>query len=153
MSEILEGQMLEIENIMSFRGIINQNELDEIGEDMESKVNQAGAKRAGHPITITYGIGKDGMADVELLLPISHRIDNIEKYIYKDRIKIVNALVARHKGNPSEIQRTYDAMNQYISCNNLVPITAGYNITKKFDEVNTDNTEIDIYVGISPNVL
>lgn len=33
------------------------------------------------------------------------------------------------------------------------PITVGYNVTKKMDMLNPENTEIDVYVGISPNIL
>ena len=36
---------------------------------------------------------------------------------------------------------------------NLQPITVGYNVTKKMDMLNPENTEIDVYVGISPNIL
>ncbi len=35
----------------------------------------------------------------------------------------------------------------------LQPITIGYNVTKKIDMSNSENTEIDVYVGISPNIL
>ncbi len=35
----------------------------------------------------------------------------------------------------------------------LQPITVGYNVTKKADKLNPENTEIDVYVGISPNIL
>ena len=153
MSEIREGQVLEIENIMSYRGVIRQSELKGIAADLEEKVNLAGAKRADYPITIIYGMGEDGMIEAAVLLPINRRIDDINGYVFKERIKIVNALTVRHKGNPVKLRETYNELNQYISRNNLVPITAGYNITRKIDMTDVNNTEIDIYVGISPNIL
>lgn len=44
-------------------------------------------------------------------------------------------------------------LNQYIVEHKLWPITAGYNVTKKTDMLNPENTEMDVYVGISPNIL
>ena len=44
-------------------------------------------------------------------------------------------------------------LNQYIMEHKLQPITVGYNVTKKTDMLNPENTEIDVYVGISPNIL
>ena len=35
----------------------------------------------------------------------------------------------------------------------LQPITVGYNVTNKTEMLNPENTEIDVYVGISPNIL
>ena len=93
------------------------------------------------------------MLEAAVLLPVNRRIDNINGYVFKERIKIVNALTIKHKGNPAKLYETYDELNQYISRNNLVPITAGYNITRKIDMADVNNTEIDIYVGISPNIL
>ena len=35
----------------------------------------------------------------------------------------------------------------------LSPVTVGYNVTKNINPVNMEETEIDVYVGISANVL
>ena len=51
------------------------------------------------------------------------------------------------------LQNTCNELNQYIVQNKLMPITVGYNVTKKIDPVNIIKTEIDVYVGISPNIL
>ncbi len=149
MVEILSGQMLEIDNLFSYRGKIKSMELEEIGKKMEEKVNLAGAKRIGMPITVTYGVENDTM---EILLPIDREISSTDEFCYKERIKIVNALVAKHKGNPMKLQNTCNELNQYIAENKLVPITAGYNVTKKTNPIDIEDTEIDVYVGINPNI-
>lgn len=152
MIEILSGQMLEIDNLFSYRGKIKSAELEEIGKKMEEKVNLAGAKRIGMPITVTYGVENDTM-EIEILLPIDRKISSTIEFCYKEKIKIVNALVAKHKGNPMKFQNTCNELNQYIAENKLVPITAGYNVTKKTNPIDIEDTEIDVYVGISPNIL
>ena len=152
MIEIVEGQILELENVISFRGSVTQAEVEVIGKDMEVFVTQAGASRVGNPVTATYGIEADKI-DIELLLPIDKQIESSHKYIYKERIRIVNAVVAKYIGNPKGLQEACNELNQYIVDHKLVPVTVGYNVTKRVDAVNLENTEVDIYVGISPNIL
>lgn len=57
---ILEGQVLILENLLSFRGIINQVDIEKIGIEIEASINIEGAKRAGYPVTafkvLTYGL-------------------------------------------------------------------------------------------------
>lgn len=152
MVEILEGQTLEMEHLISFRGKITQTEIESVGKDMEMFVAQAGANRVGNPVTATYGI-EAGKIDMELLLPVDKQIECSEKYAYKERIRIVNAVVAKYTGNPNGLQDACNELNQYIMEHKLVPVTVGYNITRRVDNANLENTEIDVYVGISQNIL
>lgn len=152
MIEILSGQTLEVEKLFSYRGKIRQADLEGIGKEMENEVISAGAKRMGMPITVTYGVENDIM-EVEILLPIDKKINNTGKFCYKEKIKIVNALMAKHRGNPMQLQNTCNELNRYIVEHNLVPITAGYNVTTKVNPLDVEDTEVDVYVGISPNIL
>jgi len=152
MIEIKKGQELEVRNVLSFRGKIKQKELENIGKDMELKVNGMGGKRAGNPITVIHSVEKN-ILDFEILLPVDKNLGNIGEYQFKERIKIVNAVVASYKGNPAGIEKAFNELNEYIMTNNLQPITAGYNVTLHMDSLDIDNTKIDIYVGINPNIL
>lgn len=152
MIEIVENQTLEVENLLSFRGNVTQAEMTVIGKEMEELVNRAGIKRKGSPITATYGMVGDKI-DVEILLPIDKETDSTEKYLYKKKIKIVNAVVAKYLGNPNGLQEACDELNHYIIEHKLIPITVGYNVTKKVNPMNLEETEIEVYVGISPNIL
>ena len=119
---------------------------------MESYIQNAGAKREGNPITVTYAV-EGNMIDLELIMPINKIIDSTDKFIFKSQLKIVNAVLAAYRGHPSGLQGACNQLNQYIIEHELQPITMGYNVTKKTDRINPENTEIDIYVGISPNIL
>lgn len=98
-------------------------------------------------------IQEDGHFGVELILPIDKNIGSIEQYCFKEKIKIVNALKLVYVGTTSGLQIACNEMNQYILENTLQPITVGYNVTKYIAPMNIDNTEIDVYVEISPNIL
>lgn len=119
---------------------------------MECYVQDAGRKRVGIPITATYGVEGD-IVDVELLMPVDKSMESIDKFVFKNKIKIVNAVVACYTGNPIGLQEACNQLNQYIIEHKLQPITVGYNVTKKMDMLSPENTEIDVYVGISPNIL
>ena len=119
---------------------------------MEAYIKNAGAKRVGNPITATYAVEYDEI-DVELIMPIDMSMDSTDKFVFKDQIKIVNAVVVAYKGHPIGLQEACNQLNQYIVEHKLQPITVGYNVTKKTDMLSLQNTEIDVYVGISPNIL
>ena len=119
---------------------------------MEVKVQELGANLIGNLITATFGIEGEYI-DVELFAPIDKHVENIDKYSYKEKLKIVNAVVVSYKGNPSGLQMACNELNQYIVENKLQPITVGYNVTKYIESCNLENAEIDVYVGINPNIL
>ena len=152
MLEIKENQELNVANVLSYKGKVKQAELENVGKEMESYIQKAGAKRVGNPTTATYAVEGD-MIDIELLMPIDKSIDSTDKFVFKNQIKIVNAVVACYKGHPLGLQEACNQLNQYIVEHKLQPITVGYNITKKMDMLNPEKTEIDVYVGISPNIL
>lgn len=152
MTEIKTNQELEVNNVLCFRGKIRQNEIDKVGTDMEAKINTAGAMKTGNPITATFGMDGEYL-DVEILQPIDKNIGSIGDYRFKEKIKIVNAVVASYKGNPIGLQGACNELNQYITEKKLQPITVGYNVPKYINPVSIEDTEIDIYVGISPNIL
>ena len=152
MLEIKQNQELKIENLLSFRGMIKQSDLESVGKDMESYIKSFGANRIGNPVTVTYAVEGDKV-DVEVLLQTDSIIASSDKYVFKDQIKLVNALVAAYKGHPMGLQEAVNQLNKFIIEQKLQPITVGYNVTKKVDLSNPDNTEIDVYVGINPNIL
>lgn len=152
MLEIKENQELNVTNLLSYRGKVKQAELENIGKEMESYIQNAGTKRVGNPITATYAAHGDEI-DIELLIPVDKTINSTDKFVFKNQIKIVNAIVAAYKGHPAGLQEACNQLNQYIMEHRLQPITVGYNVTKKTDMLSPENTEIDVYVGISPNIL
>lgn len=152
MLEIKVGEKLEVDSLISFHGKINQNELDEIGRNMEKRIQDAGAKKIGNPITAIYSV-EGSLMDLELLIPVDKVMEDTEGYKFKEKLNIVNAAKLSYKGHPNGLQNACNELNQYIVNNKLHPITVGYNITRHAELANPDNTEIDVYVGISPNIL
>ena len=155
---ISEHQTLEMHNVLSYRAKLTQQELQAKSLEIEQLLKDAGAKRAAPTATTTFSIeqGADGpVMDVEILIPLDREIAIPAGYAWKQHFLLSNALRIRHVGNPATLQNTIDELNAYIAEHKLTPITTSYNVTVKEAKTPSeiDDMEVDIYVGISPNIL
>lgn len=156
--EIKEHQTLEMENVLSFRAQMTQQELAAKSQEIERILTESGAKKAAPVVTTTYAVEQEPMGlvmDVELLLPLDRKISVPEGYVWKPYFLLTNAVKLHHMGHPSQLQNSINELNAYIQEHRLVPITSGYNVTVKEAKtlLELDTMEVDVYVGISPNVL
>jgi hypothetical protein len=155
---IEENQELILANLLSFRIKATQPELQtataRVGQFVETQ-----AKKNGPTVSVTWAIeqGKDGqpILDTEILIPLEGDFTPSEGCTRKPLLKIVNAVKVRHTGNPAMLQATLNFLSAHISQHKLAPITAAYIVTvkdvKTHEELN--NAIMDVYIGISPNVL
>ncbi len=155
---ILEGQTLEMYNVLSYRAKLTQQQMAMKIKELDEKLREKGVKRTANPVTTTYSVeeGIHGpIMDVEFLLPLDQKVTLPEGCVWKSHFLLTNALVARHTGNPDNIQLTINALNAYMAEQHLIPITSGYNVTVKGAKTSLELNEmiVDIYVGINPNIL
>lgn len=156
--KILENQTLIMENVLSYRGKLTQQEFAVKLQQIQEIIENSEASKNGSIATTTYAVEQNGneqIMDVEILVPLDRKIQLTQEYTLKDKIFITNALKISHKGNPAQLQTTVTELNNYIVSNELIPITTCYNVTVREveDPSQIDLMEIDIYVGISPNKL
>lgn len=155
---IQEHMTLEMHNVLSYRAKMTNQELQYKSQEIEKLLTETGAIKAGPAVTTTFSIeqGASGpVMDVELLLPLDRKITPPVGYIWKPYFLLTNALMIQHIGNPSTLQNSINELNAYIIEHQLVPITTGYNVTVKEAKTPLElaSMEVDIYVGISPNLL
>ena len=129
-------------------------EMMNIGKLFEEK----GIKKSGPVVTATFAIETlvgQPLLDMEILVPMDKTIELTGEYRVKDLFHIVNAVYARHEGNPSTLQNTYNEMMAFIGKNKLQQITAGYNVNVKdmLPGMSMDELVIDVYIGVNPSVL
>ncbi|WP_242835573.1 hypothetical protein [Ruminiclostridium josui] len=93
--------------------------------------------------------------DMEILIPIDKNFEFSGEYIFKPLFHIFDAVYARHEGNPATLQNTYNEILAFIQQNKLQQITAGYNVQVKdlLPGMTADEMAIDVYIGVSRNVL
>ena len=156
--EIYEHQTLEMRNVLSYRSKMTQQQLQIKAQEIEAIISTAGTTRDGHTVTTTFSIEQQAtgaILDTEILVPLDREITAPEGYNFKPHFLLTNAVMIKHIGHPSRLQQTIDELNAYIAACGLIPITSGYNVTVKeiMSIAEIDKMEINVYVGISPNIL
>lgn len=147
---------LEFENLLSFRSKVTQQGIQEEMKSIELFIKTNGLKKIGPTITTTYAIQQAMIPtmDIEVLIPIEGQPVSNNKYLFKDKFKLINALKISHTGNPTSLQQTVSEIQKFIQDKKLQPITSLYNVTvkeaKTAEELN--DVQIDMYVGINPNI-
>jgi effector-binding domain-containing protein len=158
MYEIEENATLEMTNVLSYRGKATQNKLSQISKEIEEMLKDNNAHKNGASVTATFAIdtsSPEPMLDIELLIPIDKNIIVSQPYVIKPLFRLKNAVKIRHIGNPALLQQTANELMEYIKAKKLIPITAGYNVTvqEPTSQINIGDMIVDIYVGVSDNIL
>lgn len=147
--EILKGQTYEMEHLVSRSGKFTLNEFETIGKEMSKTFKDKFIDNGEYVITTTRAIEDEGrIMDVEILMPFTEPIEVEEPYVFKDRIKIVNALYMKVI-DVNLMQEAMNEMNVYIMEHKLQAVTSAYLVQTK------ENGQpcIEMYIGISPNIL
>lgn len=155
---IQEHMTLEMYNVLSYRAKMSQLEFAHKGKEIEQILSAAGASKNGPTVTTTFSVQEENqemVMDVEILIPLERKIVVPNGFVWKPHFLLTNALRIQHIGNPATLQNSANELNTYITAHQLVPISTGYNVTVKEAKtpLDLDNMQVDIYVGITPNIL
>lgn len=158
MNEIKENVSLEMENVLSYRGKVTQQQMMQITKEMQSLIKSNGANTTLNGVSATYAIENEGgvpVMEVEIMYPLDKPIAVSAPYVLKPVFRLRNAVKIRHTGNPALMQNTANELMAYIKDKGLMPVTVGYNVTVQEPSSPTDieNLIVDMYVGVSDNIL
>jgi effector-binding domain-containing protein len=155
---ILENQELMLNNLISLRKKMTQQEMTQELQKIGQIIKENNATKCGPIITSTFAIEQGYMGqvmDIEILIPVDKELSLGNSLNFKKQFCLINALKISHIGNPSLLQNTYNELNKYINDNNLQTITSAYAVTVKdiADISKIDEAIVDIYIGINPNIV
>lgn len=155
---ITENCKLEMENVISFRGKVTQQQMSQIVKEMEQIISENSAEKKVFSATATFAIENNGsqpIMDIEILIPLNKEIHVPSDYKFKPIFRLNNAVKIRHQGNPAMLQNSANELMKYISDHQLTPITTGYNVTvqEPTNQNDVDSLIVDMYVGVSDNIL
>ena len=158
MHEITENVVLEMTNVLSFRGKVTQQQLNEISNEMETLIKLNNAQRDGANVSATFAVDTSGLIpliDVELLIPLDKSFPVSEPYRFKQVFRLKNAIKIQHKGSLNTSQNTVNELLHYISEHGYTPVTALYNVVirEPRGQTDIDNMIVDIYIGVNDNIL
>jgi len=147
-----------MENVISFRGKVTQQQMSQVIKEMEQIISENSAEKKGCSVTSTFSIENNGLQpvmDVEILIPLNKEIRVPSDYKFKPIFRLNNAVKIRHQGNPAMLQNSANELMKYIADHKLTPITTGYNVTVQ-EPTNPNDINsliVDMYVGVSDNIL
>lgn len=151
------AQELYLNNLLSFRKTLTQNEVQKEMNNIDSFIKEKGLTIVGPKISTTYSVTQAMIPtmDIEILIPVDKEFDETDMYKLKKEFKLTNCLKVKHCGNPQGIQQNILLMQQYIKEKALIPISSLY--TVNINEIKTqdelDKYEADIYLSISSNII
>jgi effector-binding domain-containing protein len=153
-SGILENQELLMTNVLSFRKTLTAMDFQRETERIGMFVGSSGLTKTGPTVTATFAVEGQVM-DIEILIPLDKPFTPPEGCTFKAEFRLINAVVIRHTGNPSTLQESCDKLMAYVQERGLQPITCGYNVTGReaLTPLEIDQMIVDVYIGISPNIL
>ncbi|MBZ4647229.1 MAG: hypothetical protein PWR27_1951 [Petroclostridium sp.] len=158
MGVIERDKSLRLENVLSLRKKMTQQEVQQEMMKIGKFLQDNGIRKTGPVVTATFAVETDNeqpLMDMEILVPIDRKAELPEGYRLKEVFHLLHAVYARHEGNPNMLQNTYNEMLAYIQQNNLQQITAGYNVNIKEPKSaqELDDMVIDVYIGVNPSIL
>lgn len=156
---ILEKSELKLENLLSIREKFLQKDLEikmrEIKEFCEKNFLIVSSIT-----TITFEImqneNNQQMIDIEILIEIPNQNipkDLPEGFNYKKQVYIVNSLKNHYEGASQNSINAYNEINKYILEKKLLPITPAYAVSNNPYAQPDNFINLDIYVGLNPNIM
>lgn len=150
---------LHLKNVISVRRKMTQIELGIEAQNIkklfdESKLSvktlssitySVNSEKEEKPLLDVELIAESGTGQVPLHLP--------ESYTMKPEIKVVNALFVKYEGTAAGLQSVYNELNAYIANHKLQPVTPAFSVSLNPFANTQEKVNIDIYVGINPNIL
>ena len=158
MTVIETGKSLRLENVLSLRKKMTQPEVQQEMMKIGQYFQEKGIKKNGPVVTATFAVEQvDGqpLLDMEILVPMDKQVDLGGEYRVKIVFHLVNAVYARHEGNPNLLQGTLNEMVKYIHEHGLRQINAAYSVNvrelKPGDSL--EDMVADVYIGVDPSTL
>ena len=156
--KILEEQELVLENVLSLRKRMTQQQMQAEMVKIGQVMQQLGVQKNGPITTATYAVeqvGNEQLMDIEIIVPLDKQVGLPKEYTLKPIIKIVNTLYVRHEGHSSRLQETINSLNEHIVKHKKQVITATYNVIVKdaMKQEDLNNMIIDVYVGCNPCIV
>lgn len=148
---LLVEKNYEESNLIAISGKYNLNSFNQLVQDTVKLFKPYSKYNHEYIITTTKSIevvNHEQIIDVEILFPITDRIQVQEPYTFKEQIRITNALYLK-VDVIAKLQDAMNKINQYVIEKKLQPITSAY-LVQTMEE---GKAVVEIYMGINPNII
>lgn len=153
---IFKDQILQYENVLSYRTKIQISDVNKMIGFIQRNTDALDLKICGNIAATVYekeNISGVEMSDIEFLIPVNKKISESFAFKFKPVFKLVNAVKIRHEGSMKQIKRAEHTLDEYITQNAMQPVTPVYYLFIQCTEYNNEDNIVDLYKGISENIL
>lgn len=153
---ILKDQILQYENVLSYRTKIQISDVNKMIGFIQRNTDALDLKICGNIAATVHekkNISGMEMSDIEFLIPINKKISESSAFKFKPVFKLVNAVKIRHEGSMKLIERAEHTLDEYITQNAMQPVTPVYYLFIQSTEYDNEDNIVDLYKGISENIL
>lgn len=153
---IFKNQMLYYKNVLSYRTTIKIEDTNKLISFIQKNTDALNLKICGNIITTIHGketLNDMKIVDIEFLIPVDKKLKRNFTFKFKPIFKLINAVKIRHEGSMETLNQTEKILNQYICDNNLHSVTRTYYLFVQSTEFENSDNIVDIYKGISENIL
>ena len=146
----LEHQILDMQNVVAVRVDISEDKINDELKRAAKQMDDNKMSRNGRAIISMCGDESwllFPLIDVPAMIP--------DDWKFKDRFHLESAVRTRHEGEYSRLSKSIDELYGYVIKRGLNAITGHYCVMVRdwSHGVDLKNLIIDIYIGVSNNVL
>lgn len=85
--------ILELKNVLKFKGIISEMDVEKIVTKMMKYIVENGAVRVGDIVMATRRSFHDGRAEVEIFIQLNKKIEANKKFEFLEKFIVANAMI------------------------------------------------------------
>lgn len=148
--QILEHQSLCLRNLISCQMNLTPEKLPSMLQYVLKNASGIGITPSNRILVTEH---PNESENFEILIPIQSKVAHCDSYTYKEQFKLFNAVLIRHEGDFSILERTKQRLLEYITEKKYQAISEPYYSIVRLSPKNPKSCIIDIYVSISLNVL
>lgn len=154
-NQIFVHQHIEFENALSYITRVDAAKLPALLEYIIHNIDALGLEITSNivfTISEIHEFANRCIFDVEVLVPVNKAFPSSERYIYKPRFRLVNAISFRIGSSTRDIVDARRKLMEYISEGHLQGISDVYYIAS-YHKQGADIESYDAIISISDNIL
>lgn len=151
--QVLTEQCLILNSLLSYKTRATYRNLRALIAHLHESTRILGYEIVA-PIVFNFkeNVAKDGesILDMEFLIPVNKEFKSNEYYVYKPKLRLVNAARMRHTDVIDNINISRREMQHYLINNDMTPSTDFYYQILSDDD---RSSVVDIYVGLNESIV
>lgn len=147
--QIIKNQSIAAYNLLHYKSNIKKSDILKLIRFMLDNIHVLNLETNGNAIFSLKNAGNEQVT-FEVLIPVQGEVDNCQQFGYQPSFQLNNAVLIRHEGRLSDLDKTTKKLKEYLKTNNYTSQNGPYYIMIQEKDDNS-NCIIDIYIDVKYN--